>query len=110
LAGCVRATTLIFDLRTHLGSGIGEMDAIFPWPYAKPTRLISIATRKSVDEAGGSPIGDGPTLRRVQGDPNFVTREHWVTPGADNRLFKAKVFVLTSRVPASAAEWLRSPH
>jgi C-terminal processing protease CtpA/Prc len=40
----------------------------------------------------------------VQGDSSFVTREHWVTPGTDKRLFDAKVFVLTSGASASAAE------
>ena len=104
MATHANATTIIFDLRTHRGGGIGEMDAVFPWLYAKPTRLISMAARKSVDEAGGSPIGEEPSLRKVQGDPNFVTREHWVTPGPDKHLFKAKVFVLTSGASASAAE------
>ncbi len=98
------ATTIIFDLRTHMGGGVDEMDAIFPWLFAAPTRLVSMATRKSVDDAGGSPIGDVASMRRVQGDPDFVTREHWVTPGADTRLFDARVFVLTSSFTGSAAE------
>ena len=98
------ASTIIFDLRTHMGGGLDEMDAIFPWLFKTPTRLVSMAARKSVDEAGGSPVGDGPALRRVQGDPNFVTREHWATPGPDSRLFDAKVLVLTSGFTGSAAE------
>ncbi len=98
------AHTIIFDVRTHMGGGLDVIDAILPWLFPEPTRLVSMAARKSVDEAGRSPIGDGPSLRRVQGDPNFVTREHWVTPGTDKRLFNAKVFVLTSGAAASAAE------
>lgn len=98
------AQAIIFDIRTHMGGGLTEMDAIFPWLFGQPTRLATMATRKSVDEAGGSPIADVPTLRIVQGDPNFVTREHWTTPGQDRRLNQAKVFVLTSGFSASAAE------
>jgi len=98
------AETVIFDLRTHMGGGLAEMDAIFPWLFDKPTHLLTMATRKSVDDAGGSPIGDVASMRLVAGDPDYVTREHWVTPGDDRRLTGAKVFVLTSSFSASAAE------
>lgn len=98
------AKTVIFDLRTHRGGGLAEMDAIFPWLFDKPTRLVSMATRKSVDEAGRSPFEDGPTMKRIDADPDFVTREHWAIPGEDRRLFDAKVYVLTSGYSASAAE------
>jgi Peptidase family S41 len=104
MANHANAKVIIFDVRTHMGGGLEEMDAIFPWLFTKPTRLVTMATRKSVDEAGGSPIAGVPSLRIVQGNPNFVTREHWVTPGRDRRLSKAKVFVLTSGFSGSAAE------
>jgi hypothetical protein len=76
MATHANAKVIIFDLRTHMGGGLAEMDAIFPWLFTKPTRLATMATRKSVDEAGNSPIAGVPTLRIVQADPNFVTREH----------------------------------
>lgn len=98
------AKTIIIDLRTHRGGGLDEMDAIFPWLFTRPTRLVSMATRKSVDDAGGSPMGDGPSLRRVSADPAYVTREHWATPGRDKRLKQATLYVLTSGLTASAAE------
>lgn len=98
------AKAIIFDLRTHFGGGLAEMDTIFPFLFAEPTRLVTMAARKSVDESGRSPIGDGPTLRLVEADPNFVTREHWTTPGKEKRLRKAKIYVLTSGLTASAAE------
>lgn len=104
MATHANAKSIIFDLRTHRGGGLDEMDAIFPWLFAKPTHLVTMATRKSVDEAGGSPIEGVASLRTVAADPAFVTREHWVTPCRDKRLNKAKIFVLTSPFSASAAE------
>ncbi|MFM7404338.1 MAG: S41 family peptidase [Erythrobacter sp.] len=98
------AKAIIFDLRTHMGGGLGEMDEIFPWLFSQPTHLLTMAARKSVEDAAGSPIADIPSLRIVAGDPNFVTREHWVTPGKNRKLNQAKVFVLTSGFSASAAE------
>ncbi len=98
------AKSIIFDLRTHRGGGLDEMDAVFPWLFAKPTHLVTMATRKSVDEAGGSPISGVASLRTVSGDPAFVTREHWVVPSPDQRLAQTQVFVLTSGFSASAAE------
>jgi hypothetical protein len=98
------AETLIFDVRAHRGGGIAEMDAIFPWLYGAPTRLVSMATRQSVEATRGSPVGKEKSLRKTHGDPAFVTREHWVTPGRDARLRDAKVLVLTSPMTASAAE------
>ncbi len=100
----VGAKAIIFDLRTHMGGGLGEMDEIFPWLFSEPTHLVTMATRKSVDEAGGSPVEGVPTMRIVPGDPAYVTREHWVTPGESRQLENAKVFVLTSGFSASAAE------
>jgi hypothetical protein len=98
------AKSIIFDLRTHRGGGLDEMDVIFPWLFSKPTHLVTMATRKSVDEAGGSPIAGVASLRTVSGDPAFVTREHWVVPSPDQRLAQTQVFVLTSGFSASAAE------
>ena len=98
------AKAIIFDIRTHRGGGLDQMDVIFPWLFDKPTRLVTMATRASVDAAGGSPIAGVPTLRQVSGDPGMVAREHWVTPNDDTRLRDAKIFVLTSGASGSAAE------
>lgn len=98
------AQAIIFDIRTHRGGGLDQMDVIFPWLFDKPTRLVTMATRASVDAAGGSPIAGVPTLRQVSGDPGMVAREHWATPNGDKRLHDAKIFVLTSGASGSAAE------
>jgi hypothetical protein len=98
------AKAIIFDIRTHRGGGLDQMDVIFPWLFDKPTRLVTMATRASVDAAGGSPIAGVPTLRQVSGDPGMVAREHWATPNGDKRLHDAKIFVLTSGASGSAAE------
>jgi hypothetical protein len=98
------AKAMIFDIRTHGGGGIDQMDVIFPWLFAEPTRLVTMATRASVDARGGSPIDGLASMRAVKGDPGMVAREHWATPNADPRLRDAKVYVLTSGATASAAE------
>ena len=98
------AKAIIFDIRTHNGGGLDQMDVIFPWLFSEPTRLVTMATRASVDARGGSPIDGLASMRMVKGNPGMVTREHWVAPGADARLRDAKVYVLTSGASASAAE------
>ena len=98
------AKAIIFDIRSHNGGGLDQMDAIFPWLFAEPTRLVTMATRASVDAGGGSPIDGVASLRLVKGDPGMVTREHWALPNGDKRLHKARVYVLTSGASGSAAE------
>lgn len=98
------AKAIIFDIRTHNGGGLDQMDVIFPWLFGKETRLVTMATRASVDARGGSPIDGVPSMRPVKGDAAMVTREHWATPNADTRLRDARIYVLTSGASASAAE------
>ena len=98
------ARAIIFDIRTHGGGGLDQMDVIVPWLFAEPTRLGTMATRASVDAEGGSPIDGIASLRIVKGEAGMVAREHWVTPNGDPRLRDAKIYVLTSGGTASAAE------
>lgn len=98
------AKAIIFDIRTHRGGGMDQMDVIFPWLFAEPTRLVTMATRASVDAQGGSPIAGLASMRAAKGDAGMVTREHWATPNADKRLRDAKIYVLTSGASGSAAE------
>lgn len=100
------ARVLIIDLRTNNGGGLAEMDAMFPFLFDRPRPLVRMATRRSVFEReGDGPLAGLPSLRAVEGDPAFVTREHWVValPLATG-LQKAKVYVLTAGRTASAAE------
>ncbi|HEY0596898.1 S41 family peptidase [Sphingopyxis sp.] len=98
------AKAIIFDIRTHNGGGLDQMDVIFPWLFGKETRLVTMATRASVDAEGGSPIAGVPSMRMAKGDAGMVAREHWATPNADARLRDARIYVLTSGASASAAE------
>jgi hypothetical protein len=105
MAEHAEAKTIVFDIRTHRGGGLDEMDVIFPYLFARPTTLVTMDTRASVDAAGGNPIGDEPAMRRVPAEEGIVRREHFVTPSAtEKRLFDAKVYVLTSGFTGSAAE------
>ena len=95
------AKTIIFDMRTHRGGGIDEMDAMFPMIFDKAQVLVGMDTRSNVE----SPLEDGPTLRRVSGPDGVVRREHRVTPTAPlGNLQKAKIYVLASGRTASAGE------
>jgi hypothetical protein len=98
------AKAIIFDIRTHNGGGLSQMDVIFPWLFGKQTRLVTMATRAAVDAGAGSPIAGIPSMRMAKGDPGMVAREHWATPNDDTRLRDAKIYVLTSGASASAAE------
>jgi hypothetical protein len=97
------ARVIIFDNRTHHGGGLAEMNAMFPYLFARPATLVTMDTRASVDRAQGSHTDEGE--RRVPAKGDIVRREHVVVPSrTEKRLFGAKVFVLTSGATASAAE------
>jgi len=99
------AKTLIFDARTHRGGGLEEMDVIFPYLFAKETKLVTMDTRASIERAQGAPLEESPSLRLVPTREDVVRREHYALPSrTEKRLFDAKVFVLTSGRTASAAE------
>lgn len=98
------AKTLILDTRSHRGGGLGEMDVIFPYLFAQPTELVRMDTRVSVEQRFGSPVANIPSVRSMAGPEGVVRRAHWATPGTDTPLRQAKVYVLTSKRTASAAE------
>lgn len=94
------ARTIIFDNRTHHGGGLVEMNAMFPYLFATSTVLLDLDTREQVYEGDEEPL-----VRKVAGSAGVVRREHFVEPSTtEKRLFKARVFVLTSPRTASAAE------
>jgi C-terminal processing protease CtpA/Prc len=99
------AKTIIFDIRAHRGGGLAEMDAIFPYLFAEPTALVRMDTRTSVAHRHANPMDGVSSIRPVPTDEDVVRTEHFVTPGTtENRLFGARVFVLTSAFSGSAAE------
>jgi len=100
------AKSLIIDARAHRGGGLAEMDLLFPQLFARPTVLVDMDTREAVDAAGGNPIQDAQ-IRKIAGPAGVVRREHFVVPAAKpNGLRDAKVYLLTSKRTASAAEHL----
>ncbi|TFI58252.1 hypothetical protein E2493_10705 [Sphingomonas parva] len=105
MADHAEAETLIFDIRTHGGGGLDQMDAIFPYLFAKPTPLVTMDTRAAVEAGRGGPLDDSPTLTREVAGDDIVRRVHRAIPHpSETRLFDARVFVLTSGFTASAAE------
>ncbi|MEA3015480.1 MAG: hypothetical protein QOI38_202 [Sphingomonadales bacterium] len=100
------AHTLIIDARTHSGGGLAEMDAMFPYLFARPTVLVASDTRASAEEEM-SDGADDLHLRRVSAAGAVVRHEHYVEPHpTEHRLQDAAVFVLTSGATVSAGEHL----
>lgn len=97
------ARALIFDLRTHHGGGVQQMDVMLPWLFAEPTRLVTMESPRAAEQKLGSPI-EGIASMRLVPDAHMVRREHWVTPNGDSRLRSTKVYLLTGPRTASAAE------
>ena len=94
------AKVIIFDNRTHHGGGLDEMNAMFPYLFARPATLVTMDTRASNFDGRNE-----ASLRRVPGPEGIVRHEHFVVPSTtEKRLFGAKVFVLTSGRTGSAAE------
>lgn len=94
---------LIFDLRNHHGGGLDEQDAIFSYLFARQTPLVHMAISKSVYDAHGFPLQQGPTLKfQAEGDKMVAT--HIALPGEATPLRRAKVYLLVSNRTASAAE------
>jgi C-terminal processing protease CtpA/Prc len=73
---------------------------MFPYLFSKSTVLVTMDTREGVGEPD-----DEPFVRKLAGPAGVIRREHYVEPSTtEKRLFKAKVFVLTSGATGSAAE------
>jgi hypothetical protein len=101
------ARTLIIDARGHRGGGLAEMDVMFPYFYGKAQALVQMDTRVAVEQRGGSPLEDSPTLQKVKGPDGVIRRTHSVIPAAQaTPLRSAKIYLLTSNRTASAAEHL----
>jgi hypothetical protein len=100
------AKTLIIDARAHRGGGLAEMDLMFPRLFAQPTVTVATDTRPAAEKR----MGGGPpetSLRLVAGPEGVVRREHHVVPAAQSTaLQNAKIYLLTSKRTASAAEHL----
>lgn len=99
------ARVLILDARTHRGGGIGPIDAMLPYLFAKPARLVWMDTRAAA--VASMPFLAAGSLQRIPGPDSVERREHRVVPHpTEQRLFDAKVFYLTSKRTASAGEHL----
>lgn len=98
------AKAIVFDLRAHRGGALGEIDTIVGRLVSEPTHLLTMATRKSLVELMGMPPADDPRMRLVEGDPEFISLEHWALPEAGKPRIRSRIYLLTSGRTASAAE------
>lgn len=100
------AKAIIIDARDHHGGGLAEMNVMLPYLYARKTVLADMDVSEAVVARDGDPLADAG-LVRAPAPAGILRREHVVTPNpSERRLFKAKVFYLTSTRTASAAEHL----
>jgi C-terminal processing protease CtpA/Prc len=99
------ARALIIDARALHGGGEGVPSAIFRYLYAKRQVVAYFDSRPVADNADDDPYEQPPTVTTVAGPPGIERQALTVIPDAtEHRLFRAKVFYLTSRQTASVAE------
>ena len=96
------AKAVVIDSRNNHGGGLAIMNAVLPLLYAKPTTLVRMDSRVSMDG-----FLDGPSLKPQPAPANIYRRDHQVTPDlSERRLQSAPVFYLVSGHTNSAAEHL----
>ena len=102
MADHAAAETVIFDLRTHGGGGLGQAAAMLPYLFERETVFLSLGVR--VSAPAGPPMP--PWIRRAPSSMEGVrTEEVFVTPHpSERRMFDANVYVLTSNYTVSAGE------
>jgi hypothetical protein len=98
----VEAKTLIFDLRTHGGGGLGQVAAMLPYLFQNETVFLSQGARASTDEGPPMP----PWMRLASSSPEGIrTAEVVAMPHpTEHRLFDTKVYALISGYTVSAGE------
>lgn len=101
------AKAIIIDARGHHGGGLAEMDTMLPYLYARKTVLVDMDVAAAVEARMGDPLTDEEGLVRIKAPPGLVRRQHVISPNpTEHRLFRAKVYYLTSMRTGSAAEHL----
>lgn len=96
------AETVIFDLRTHRGGGMGQAAAMLPFLFDRETVFVRQGVRASTGEGPPMPPWARPAPSPMEG---VRASEIFVTPHpTERRLFDAKVYVLTSSDTVSAGE------
>jgi hypothetical protein len=106
IAAHAGAKVLIIDVRGHRGGGLAEMDRLFPQMFTRETALVTMDTRQAVEEQGAGPLRENATLRRQESPAGVVRRTHYAMPAARPVWANTKIYLLTARRTASAAEHL----
>jgi hypothetical protein len=93
----VTARAIIIDGRENHGGGADEINVMLPYFYALPTKLMEMEASEKVVKAQGFPVSEDAFFHQVKSPPGMVRFEHVINPNpSEHRLFKAKVFYLTS--------------
>jgi hypothetical protein len=98
------ARAIIIDGRENHGGGADEINVMLPYFYATPTKLMDMEASEKVVKAQGFPVSESAFFHRVKSPPGMVRFEHVINPNpTEHRLFKAKVFYLTSTAGTGSA-------
>jgi len=100
------ARTLIIDSRENHGGGEGVPSTLFKYLFSKPTKLAYFDERTGVnDDTTDDPFERPPVIAKVPGPPGITRSQFTSIPDkVETRLFRARVFYLTSSKTGSAAE------
>lgn len=99
------ATAIIFDLREHHGGRLDEQDVFFSYLFGEPTHLVTMRIRQGKGEFMAEAFDAMPTMKRKPAENGVDIWEHWAAPVKGGSPWsKAKVYLLTSKITASAAE------
>jgi hypothetical protein len=99
------AKAIIIDSRHNHGGGGDETNAMLPYLFAAPTKLVDMELPRDTAQSQG--FTEDQFFRAVGAPPGQVRFEQVVEPSpTEHRLFAAKVYYLTSLDTGSAAEAL----
>lgn len=100
------ARALIIDARENHGGGEGVPSTIFKYLFPEPIVLDYFDERTGVnDDSTDDPFERPPVITKAPGPPGISRTEFTSIPDkTEHRLFKARVFYLTSGKTGSAAE------
>lgn len=97
------STTMILDLRDHMGGRATDADGLLSELFRDETPLLTMEFRAGIEEfTGPAPVGE--TMRVIDGPEGVLRIQHRVIPSDPAGLSTTELIVLTSGRTVSGAE------